>query len=34
MFRKKFVKFEANINSAVKATQPGAPEVAASAARR
>jgi len=34
MFRKNFVKFEANVDSAVKAAQPGEPEAAASAARR
>jgi phosphoenolpyruvate carboxykinase (ATP) len=34
MFRKNFVKFEANVDSAVKAAQPGKPDVAASAARR
>jgi phosphoenolpyruvate carboxykinase (ATP) len=34
MFRKNFVKFEANVDSAVKAAQPGKPKVAASAARR
>ena len=33
MFRKNFVKFEANVDSAVKAAQPGTPEVAASASR-
>jgi phosphoenolpyruvate carboxykinase (ATP) len=33
MFRKNFVKFEANVDSAVKAAQPGKPEVAASASR-
>ncbi len=34
MFRKNFVKFEADVDSAVKAAQPGEPEVAASEARR
>jgi phosphoenolpyruvate carboxykinase (ATP) len=33
MFRKNFLKFEANVDSAVKAAQPGEPEVAASARR-
>jgi phosphoenolpyruvate carboxykinase (ATP) len=33
MFRKNFVKFEANVDSAVKAAQPGQPEVAASGSR-
>jgi hypothetical protein len=33
-FRKNLVKFAANVDSAVKAAQPGEPEVAASAARR
>ncbi len=34
MFRMNFVKFEANVDSAVKAAQPGEPAVATSAARR
>jgi phosphoenolpyruvate carboxykinase (ATP) len=33
MFRKNFVKFEANVDLAVKAAQPWEPEVAASASR-
>jgi hypothetical protein len=34
MFCKNFVKLEANVDSTVKAAQPGEPDVAASAARR